>query len=112
MKYTVINRFFDKENKNTLYSVGDDYPKGNYKPTKERIEELTDSHPQHKYAFIEMLENEKDKGAIEAKDTAEDEKNAIRTELEILGVSVHPNTGLEKLREKLAEAKAGNENKE
>jgi hypothetical protein len=51
---------------------------------------------------------EKEKADAEAKAKAEEEeKDAIRAELETLGVTAHPNTGLEKLREKLEEAKAG-----
>lgn len=53
-------------------------------------------------------ETAKARAEAEAKAKAEeDEKAAIRAELESLGVTgVHPNTGLDKLREKLKEAKA------
>lgn len=59
MAYKVINKFMDTQNDNTLYNVGDEYPKGSYKPTKKRIEELTKPHPKYKCAFIEELK-EKD----------------------------------------------------
>ncbi|WLR52459.1 hypothetical protein LC040_06035 [Bacillus tianshenii] len=59
MPYKVINRFLDKEN-GTLYEVGDEFPKGNTEPTKERIVELSKKHPKYQKAFIEEL---KDDGA-------------------------------------------------
>jgi len=115
MKYIVVNPFYDKEDKNTYYQVGDEYPKGDFKPTVERVEELSTEHPKHKKSFIEEVETDEEKAAREAEEKAkadETEKVAIRNELESLGVSVHPNTGLEKLREKLEEVKVAEESKE
>ncbi|MBU5214566.1 hypothetical protein [Heyndrickxia oleronia] len=118
MPYQVINDFRDKENNNILYRKGDVYPEEGYEPTKERIEELLSDHPVYKQIFIEKVETEEEKTARELKEKEEkekaedEEKSTIRKELESLGVSVHPNTGLEKLREKLEEAKEGKENKE
>jgi hypothetical protein len=132
MAYKVINSFTDLEDNNTLYRVGEEYPKGDYKPTQKRIEELSEVHPKQKRIFIEEVEKEDEKADREAKEAEEraaaeqntkeeseaiakaeeEEKNAIRTELESLGVSAHPNTGLEKLKEKLEEAKAEQSNKE
>lgn len=63
-------------------------------------------------AAVELEETEAEKKArlqaeAEAKEKAEEEeKEALRAELESLGVSAHPNTGIEKLKEKLEEAKA------
>jgi hypothetical protein len=63
-------------------------------------------------AAEELQESEEERKArlvaeAEAKAKAEEEeKEALRAELESLGVSAHPNTGVEKLREKLEEAKA------
>ncbi|KMY49566.1 hypothetical protein [Peribacillus loiseleuriae] len=59
MKYKVINEFRDKENKNTQYAVGDEYPKGDYKPTKKRIDELSKVHSTHNCVFIEEAKEEK-----------------------------------------------------
>jgi len=56
MPYIVINKFIDQQNNNTLYKVGDQYPKGNYKPSKKRIEELSKPHPKHKCIFIKKQE--------------------------------------------------------
>lgn len=56
MAYKVINKFIDKENDDTLYDVGDEYPKGDYKPTKKRIDELSKVHPKYKVAFIKQKE--------------------------------------------------------
>jgi hypothetical protein len=50
--YKVINNFIDKQDKSILYKKGDVYPKGDYKPTKKRVAELTKVHPRHKCAFI------------------------------------------------------------
>lgn len=63
-------------------------------------------------AAVEHEETEAEKKArlqaqAEAQEKAEeDEKEALRAELESLGVTAHPNTGIEKLKEKLEEAKA------
>lgn len=58
MKYRVLHTFKDKDNDNVLYDVGEEYPKGDYKPTKKRIEELTKKHKEHKVAFIEEVKDE------------------------------------------------------
>lgn len=50
--FKVINDFIDKQDNDNLYQKGDVYPKGDYKPTKKRITELTKEHPQYKCAFI------------------------------------------------------------
>ena len=122
MEYKVINPFKDKENDNTKYNVGDRYPKGDLKTSKKRIEELSKKHSKHNVAFIapviageenldsETVETDEEKAVREAKEV--EEKEAIKAELESLGVSFHPNTGLEKLNEKLEEAKAEQSNKE
>lgn len=55
MAYKVIKRFKDKEDDNTIYEVGDEYPKGSYKPTKKRIDELSKVHPKYNRIFIEEV---------------------------------------------------------
>lgn len=122
MEYKVISPFKDKEDDNTRYNVGDVYPKGDKKPTKKRIEELSKKHSKHNVAFIapviassekadnEPVETDEEKTVREAKEV--EEKEAVKAELESLGVSFHPNTGLEKLNEKLEEAKSEQSNKE
>lgn len=107
MGYKVINAFKDKEDNNRKYKLGDPYPKGDYQPTEERFEELSKNHPKENKTFIQAFESEEERVEREAKE--EEEKKSVKEELESLGVSFHPNTGLEKLREKLKEAKAENE---
>jgi hypothetical protein len=58
MPYKVFNEFRDKEDNNTLYQVGEEYPKGDYKPTKNRIKELSKEHSKYKKAFIEEVKEE------------------------------------------------------
>jgi hypothetical protein len=58
MPYKVINNFYDKDDSNTLYHIGDEYPKGDYKPTKKRIGELSKKHPKYGRAFIEEVKEE------------------------------------------------------
>ncbi|KAA0547570.1 hypothetical protein FZW96_12035 [Bacillus sp. BGMRC 2118] len=58
MPYKVINRFKDKEGNNTLYNVGDQYPKGDYVPSEERVNNLMSVHPKYKCAFIEKIHEE------------------------------------------------------
>lgn len=106
--YKVVNGFTDTKDKNRRYKIGDAYPKGSYKPTETRIKELSSVHPKHKRIFIEVLEE--NPAANEQDD--EKEKEAIKAELGSLGVSFHPNTGIEKLRDKLIEAKADKDSKE
>lgn len=55
MAFKVIKPFRDKEDKNTSYEVGDAYPKGSFKPTKKRFDELSELHPHYKAAFIEEV---------------------------------------------------------
>jgi hypothetical protein len=105
-KFKVVNSFTDTKDKKKKYRVGDVYPRGEYQPTEERIEELSSVHPKHKRIFIEAIEEPK------AENAEEKGKEEIKAQLESLGVSFHPNTGLEKLKEKLEEAKAEKEDKE
>jgi len=53
MIYKVVNDFKDITDKNTRYSVGDEYPKGSHKPSKKRIEELSKTHKKYNRIFIE-----------------------------------------------------------
>lgn len=57
-KFKVVNDFTDLEDNNTLYKTGEEYPKGDYKPSKKRIEELSGVHPKHKRVFIEEIKVE------------------------------------------------------
>ena len=58
MAHKVIKEFIDSEDK-THYKVGDAFPKGDTKPTKKRIEELSNVHPRYKVAFIQEKEKKK-----------------------------------------------------
>jgi hypothetical protein len=60
MPFIVINRFVDKEDNKTPYEVGDVYPKGDNKPSKKRIEELSKPHPKYQRAFIEEVKANKE----------------------------------------------------
>jgi predicted transcriptional regulator len=56
MPYIVVSRFKDTQDNNSIYKKGDTYPKGDYKPTKKRIEELSNGeHPKYKRVFIEEV---------------------------------------------------------
>jgi hypothetical protein len=57
LAHKVINKFRDLDG--TIYEVGDDYPKGNSKPTKKRIEELAEEHPKYRRSFIEEVKEKK-----------------------------------------------------
>ncbi|MBN8236836.1 hypothetical protein JF544_16380 [Halobacillus kuroshimensis] len=61
MPYKVINEFTDTENKGHHYKIGDDYPAGGKRPTAKRIKELSEEHPKYKRAFIEKVDEEKEK---------------------------------------------------
>lgn len=58
--YKVINSFRDREDNDTLYKSGEEYPKGDFKPTKKRINELSKEHPKYKRRFIEKAEENKE----------------------------------------------------
>lgn len=58
MAFKVIKPFRDKEDKNTSYEVGDAYPKGSFKPTKKRLDELSELHPHYKAPFIQEVKEE------------------------------------------------------
>lgn len=59
--YKVIKAFRDLKDNETLYSIGDEYPKTSHKPTKKRIEELSQVHPVHGVIFIEEVETDQTK---------------------------------------------------
>jgi len=56
--YKVLNPFKDSKDGKRDYKKGDEYPKGDYKPTKKRIAELSKEHPKYKVAFIEEVKDE------------------------------------------------------
>lgn len=69
MAHKVINRFKDKEDNNTVYEVGDEFPKGSSNPSKKRIEELSSPHPKYKSVFIEEIKEESKPKAKSKKET-------------------------------------------
>lgn len=50
----VIKSFFDLQDSNYEYKVGDTYPRKDYKPTKERIDELAGDKNKLGFAVIEV----------------------------------------------------------
>ncbi|OAB31757.1 hypothetical protein PMSD_18400 [Paenibacillus macquariensis subsp. defensor] len=60
MAYKVINRFMENEDNGTIYSVGESYPKGSFKPTKKRISELSKVHPKYNVTFIEEVKEQQE----------------------------------------------------
>ncbi|WP_277585845.1 Rho termination protein [Psychrobacillus antarcticus] len=76
MGYKVKNKFKDKFDNNTLYNAGDDYPKGDYKPTEKRIDELSKEHSSYKRVFIEKVETDEEIAKREAEETAIAEQKA------------------------------------
>jgi len=69
MPYKVIKQFKDKEDKGRLYEVGDEYPKGSFKPTNKRLNELSELHPHYKAAFIKEEEQKKPVDKKQPKDS-------------------------------------------
>jgi hypothetical protein len=67
LAYKVIKSFKDTQDDNRLYEVGDEFPKGDSKPTKKRLEELSSQHPVYKRAFIEEVK-EKSSGKAKKSD--------------------------------------------
>lgn len=52
IKYEVISKFIDLFDNKHVYEVGDSYPRDNYKPTDERITELSTVNNKLKKAVI------------------------------------------------------------
>ena len=50
----VIKSFFDLQDRNYEYKVGDTYPRKDYKPTKARIDELAGNKNKLGFAVIEV----------------------------------------------------------
>jgi hypothetical protein len=61
MAYKVINSFRDATDKNRVYKEGDEFPAGDSKPSKKRIEELSKQHPKYKRSFIEEVKEKSKK---------------------------------------------------
>jgi hypothetical protein len=59
LAYKVTKDFKDVQDNNRLYKEGDEFPKGNSKPSKKRIEELSSKHPKHKVSFIKEVKEKK-----------------------------------------------------
>lgn len=59
MAYKVVTSFFDKEDKNRLYEVGQSYPRTGFKPSKERIELLSSNKNSEKQVFIKEVTTRK-----------------------------------------------------
>jgi hypothetical protein len=59
LAYKVINDFRDAQDNNRLYKEGDEFPYGDSKPSKKRIEELSSKHPKYKMAFIKEVKEKK-----------------------------------------------------
>ncbi|WP_419955934.1 hypothetical protein ACN6MT_11335 [Neobacillus niacini] len=59
MAYKVVNSFFDKEDGNRLYEVGQSYPRTGVKPSKERIELLSNDENKEKTIFIKEVSGKK-----------------------------------------------------
>lgn len=56
----VIKPFFDLQDNNCEYKVGDIYPRKDYKPTKKRIEELAGNKNKLGEALIEVEQPKED----------------------------------------------------
>ena len=54
MKSKVIETFKERFDHNRIYEEGKPYPQGDYKPTKERIEELSTKNNDYGRPFIEI----------------------------------------------------------
>lgn len=71
MPFIVINEFRDKEDNNTIYQVGEEYPKGDYKPSKNRIKELSKDHPKYNKSFIKEITDENSQEPLQNNDGKE-----------------------------------------
>lgn len=53
MPYKVVRAFTDNQDNKRVYEVGDVYPKGDKKPTEERVKRLLDGTNDNKKVYLE-----------------------------------------------------------
>jgi hypothetical protein len=93
MHFKVVNEFKDTKDKNTIYKVGEVYPKTEHKPSEKRIKELSGVHPKYKRVFIEKIEekqSEPQKGKEKEQQGEEDKPSNQLTEAELKKLNKEP----------------------
>ena len=79
MEYKVIEYFTDLQDKDFAYNSGDIYPRKGYKPTEQRIEELTSDKNVRKHPIIKAVSEETETVAeVTAEETVEEKPKRKR----------------------------------
>lgn len=71
MKFKVLEDFKERYDHNRIYEKDSEYPVGDFKPTDERIEELSTKNNDYSRPFIKAIKIEK-KPAVKAKSKVAD----------------------------------------
>ena len=83
MEYKVIEYFTDLQDKNYAYNSGDVYPRKGYKPTEQRIEELTSDKNVRKRPIIKAVSEETEAVAeVTAEESVEEKPKRKRRKRE------------------------------
>ena len=61
MPYKVVNDFIDTKDNDTFYEADKPYPKGDYRPSEKRIQQLSREHPEYKRVFIKEVKETSNK---------------------------------------------------
>lgn len=79
-KYKVLETFTEKNHDGTVYLKGGTYPKGDYKTTEKRLEELTTNKNKYKRPFLAEVEAEKEVEKEAEKEEKPKSKGKAKTE--------------------------------
>lgn len=93
MFYKVINGFQDTQDSNREYKKDSIYPRADYTPSEERIEELSTVHPKEKKVFIEEIEVVKEQ-ATAKKENDSDNPDGLLTAADIKKMNKEPQEDL------------------
>lgn len=58
--FKTVVHWFDLQDNNHVYEVGDEYPREGYKPTKKRIKELSSKNNRRGIVLIEEVKEDAD----------------------------------------------------
>ncbi len=110
-KYVVIEQFIDGEDDRISYPVNAVYPREGYEPTKERINTLASSNNAKGTPLIRKLIELPAKEVKQVENNPQDpatlDRDAIKVELDALGVTYAKNAQTKFLAELLAAEKQG-----
>lgn len=79
--YKVIKRFKDLQDKNHVYNVGDIYPRDGFKPSLNRLDELSSAKNKRKQPLIQLIEEKAEEIENKAEKEIEEVKKEVSEEI-------------------------------